>query len=357
MAAPANPPLAMWRDFALSMLSLVCGGLYPTLHPGSKDLTGKVAIVTGANSGIGRQIAMELLRQNAVVYLACRSTARAEEAISQITADIPDSADRAKTLLLDTSSLSSVNECAQAWKKEDRRIDILVHNAGISSTPADQPFTSDGMPTMYATTIVGSFLLTHHLEPYLSNEARIIFTSSPGQYAGDFTPEFSLSAVKNRLEPGFHTPSYALNSSGHSAHSPIYSNTKMMQVIFAKLLQKRWDAGAKVSGRLNNRVAHAFSPGFTMTPIFGKMTAQAFWNDPLYCVLKASTVLATDVSQGAATAVWLATTDDEAVVGQGAGGSFWEWMTRRLTKVDFMSLETLERFWIRWEADAGITWR
>lgn len=353
----AVPPQTLSRDLLLSLFSLACGRLYPPLHPPPKDLTGKVAIVTGANSGIGRHIASELVKQKATVYLACRNTARAEEAISQISSAIPDCADRIKSLLLDTSSLSSVRKCAESWKNEGSGIDILVHNAGISSIPTGQPFTSDGIPVIYATNLLGSFLLTHHLEPHLSNDARIIFTSSTGQYSGKFTPTFSLKAVKNQLEPGFHAPSAAVKAGGLAADSTMYSNTKAMQVVFAKLLQSRWDAEAKGDGRVNARAVHAFSPGFTMTPIFGKITPLTVWKDPIYWFLRTMTILATDVSQGAATAVWLATTDDEAVVGEGMGGRYWERMTRRLTRVDFMGTEMLDRFWVRWEADAGTLWR
>jgi NAD(P)-dependent dehydrogenase (short-subunit alcohol dehydrogenase family) len=356
MSSPADSHQALYHDMSLAMCSLACGRLYPTLHPPPVDLTGKVAIVTGGNSGIGCQIATELARQKATVYLACRNSAKAEEAISQIASAVPDCADRIKILSLDTSSLSSVRKCAETWKSGGLNIDILVHNAGIGSTPPGQPFTSDGFPVIYATNLLGSFALTQQLEPHLSNDARVIFTSSTGQYSGVFTPDFSLEAVRNQLEPGFHAPRAAVKANGVAADSAMYSNTKHMQVTFAKLLQNRWDAAAKEKGIVNNRIAHAFSPGFTMTPIFGKITSSAILKDPIYWFLKTSTVLATDVSQGAATAVWLATTDDEAVTGQGMGGKFWERMTRRVTGVDLMSPEKLARFWNRWESDAGTKW-
>ncbi|CAF9906091.1 hypothetical protein IMSHALPRED_004074 [Imshaugia aleurites] len=354
----------VYRDFVLSMLSLFCGRLYPTLRPPPADLTGKITVVTGANSGLGFQIALDLARQKATVFLACRNASKAQEAISRITSAVPDSVDRVKALSLDTSSPSSVRECAEGWKNTESKIDILFNNAGVPSSP-EQPFTVDGFPTTYATNFLGSFLLTQLLEPCLSNEARVIFTSSTGHYISDFTPTFSLEAVKNRLEPGFHAPKAAVRSNGSAADSTIYGNTKAMQIAFAKLLQSRWNAAAKASGRTNERVVHAFSPGFTQTPGLPKMTPLSIWKySPLqvwedrgFWLLGATTVLATDVSQGAATAVWLATTKDEAVAGEGMGGGYWERMTKRAATVDAMSTEMLERFWIRWEADAGITWR
>ena len=67
----------VYRDLLLSMLNAFCGRLYLTLYPPPVDLTGKTAIVTGANSGIGLQIALELVRQNATVYLVYRNASKA----------------------------------------------------------------------------------------------------------------------------------------------------------------------------------------------------------------------------------------------------------------------------------------
>ena len=357
MSAPTISRVKFYCDLLLSLLNLVFGRVYSKPLPPAADLTGKIAIVTGANSGIGLNIAIELVRNNAIVYLACRNASKAREAVFQIISAVPNSADRVETLLLDTSSLSSVRECAERWKKSKSSIDILIHNAGSPTTPHGQPFTVDGLPMLYATNLLGSFLLTNLLEPWLSHRARIIFTSSTGQYAGKFTSTFSLGTVKNRLEPGFHAPIAAVKADGIAADSALYSNTKAMQVAFAKLLYNRWNAVAKANGTRNQRVAHAFTPGFTMTPIFGKAKPCTIWEDPAIWVLKATLILATEVSWGAATGVWLATTEDEAVTGEGMGGGYWDRMTRRVAKVDLMSTEQLERFWIRWEADAGIVWK
>ena len=357
MSYPTISRVKFYCDLVLSLLNLVFGRVYSKPIPPAADLTGKIAIVTGGNSGIGLNIALELVRQNATVYLACRNASKAREAVSHIISAVPNSADRVETLLLDTSSFSSVRECAERWKKSKSTIDILIHNAGSPSTPNGQPFTVDGFPMLYATNLLGSFLLTNLLEPCLSHSARIIFTSSTGQYAGNFTPMFSLGTVKNRLEPGFHAPIAAVKADGTAKDSVLYSNTKAMQVAFAKLLYNRWESAAKANGTRNERIAHAFTPGFTMTPIFGKAMTRTIWEDPALWILKATTILATDVSWGAATGVWLATTEDEAVMGEGMGGGYWERMTRRVAKVDLMSTEQLERFWIRWEADAGIVWK
>lgn len=210
---------------------------------------------------------------------------------------------------------------------------------------------------MYTTNFLGSFLLTSLLENYLSPQARIIMTSSTGQYSGVFVPYFALERTQNRVEGGFHAPPSAVLAGKETAGAAFYVNTKAMQVAFAKLLQERFDRQAKLIGAKDRKLVHSFTPGFTMTPIIGKVAVRSLLEDPIWWVLQATTVLATHVGQGAATAVWLATTQDEDVVAEGKGGVFWDRMTRMVSKVDIIDWETLERMWVRWEADAAVEWR
>ena len=119
--------------------------LYPTLYPPPADLTSQNAIVTGANSGLGFQIALDFVRQNTTVYLACRNASKAQEAVSQIASAIPISVDSVKFVLIDTLSLASVRECTEGWKNAETKNDILVHNAGIPRAPG-QLLTLDGFP-------------------------------------------------------------------------------------------------------------------------------------------------------------------------------------------------------------------
>lgn len=354
MSAPAVSRL----DLILGMVTLALGRLFPTLKSPPVDLTGKIAIVTGANSGIGLQIALDLAKQGCTVYLACRNISKAQEAVSQIMSQVPESKPRVKSLLLDTSSLDSVCAFANDWETLNTTIDLLFHNAGAGFAPAAQPFSADGFPLLYATNMLGSFLLTYLLEPRLAPAARVIMTSSTGQYASAFTSDFSLSSVEKTHEPGFHVPVAKFKSPHAVPDGPAYNQTKGMQAVFAKLLQGHFDRKAAEAGVPSRRIAHAFTPGFTRSEFLGKAVDSGFFADPQMWVLKmCNAVLPTDVSQGAATGVWLACTDDEGVVGKGMGGGYWDRMTRRLSKVDMMSKDALERFWVRWEADAGLEWR
>ena len=347
-----------FRDLALAVAALALGRLYPTLKATPADLTGKVAIVTGGNSGIGLEIAHQLARKGCTVYLACRNISKAEAAVSGIESQVTGSSGRVKALVLDTSSLDSVRAFARNWETLNIKIDFLFHNAGIGTTPVGQEFTPDGFPLVYETNFLGSFLLTYLLEPHLAPGVRIILTSSTSQYTSSFTSNFSLGRVVGNLEPAFHVPAGAVKPKNPAPDSAVYTQTKAMQVAFAKLLQSHFDRKAAEAGLPSRRIAHAFSPGYTATPIFGQLAETGFFADPAFWVLKmTNTVLATDVSQGAATGVYLACSNDEAVVGEGAGGGYWHRMTRRISNIDMMNKDEVERFWVRWERDAGVEWR
>ena len=351
-------PLAVFRDSLRVTITLPTGGLLPKLQLPPADLTGKVAIVTGGNSGIGFAIALELARQGSTVYLACRTISKADEAVSQIESQVPASKGRVKSLTLDTSSLESVRAFARNWETVNTKIDLLFHNAGIGAPPAGQAMSTDGFPLVYATNVLGSFLLTHLLESHLSSTARVILTSSSGQYKAVFSSDFSLRSIKDDVEPGFHLSKGVTDVQKAAPTSNAYMQSKAMQVAFAKLLQNHFDRQSAEAGVKDRRIAHAYGPGLIATTIFQKFTRASFLADLLFSMLSQIIgVLGLDPSQGAVTAVWLASTKDEAVVGEGMGGGYWDRMSRWLSTIDVFSKEDLERFWVRWEADAGVQWR
>ena len=351
---------AIFIDSLRVTITLPIGSLLPKLKLPTVDLTGKVAIVTGGNSGIGLAIALELARQGSTVYLACRTVSKADEAISQIESQVPASKGRVKSLKLDTSSLDSVRAFARNWETtlDNTKIDFLFHNAGIGAHPAGQAMSPDGFPLVYATNFLGSFLLTYLLEPHLSSTARVIMTSSSGQYKAVLGTGFSLRSIKDAVEPGFHVAKGSTDPEKAASTSDAYMQTKAMQVAFAKLLQNHFDRKAAETGAPDRRIAHAYGPGLISTAIFDKFTRASFLADPLYAILNpAIGVLGLNASQGAVTGVWLATTKDEAVVGTGMGGGYWDRMSRWASSIDAFGKEDLERFWVRWEADAGVQWR
>lgn len=142
------------------------------------DLSGRVVVVTGANSGIGLATAEALGRKGAHVILACRSETRGREALERLRREDPKV--HARLEILDVSSLASIR--AFADRLQETKIDVLVHNAGV--LPDQRTMTADGFELTWATHVLGPFALTRQLLPRLraSDSARIITVTSGGMY-------------------------------------------------------------------------------------------------------------------------------------------------------------------------------
>jgi NAD(P)-dependent dehydrogenase (short-subunit alcohol dehydrogenase family) len=139
--------------------------------------TGKLAVVTGANSGIGLETARRLAGAGAQVVLAVRNPTKGAEAVADIRAGQPESKVSAEPL--DLSSLASVAGFTQAMAGQDRPIDILVNNAGIMAVPK-RAETADGYELQLGTNHLGHFALTGRLLPLLrrADAPRVVTLSS-----------------------------------------------------------------------------------------------------------------------------------------------------------------------------------
>ncbi|MFF0089373.1 oxidoreductase [Streptomyces canus] len=138
------------------------------------DQSGRVAVVTGANSGIGYVTARELARRGARVLLACRSEARGAGAGERLVAEVPGA--EVQFARLDLGDLSSVREFAAAYPHD--RLDLLINNAGVMALPYGT--TADGFETQFGTNHLGHFALTGLLLPTLleTPAARVVTVSS-----------------------------------------------------------------------------------------------------------------------------------------------------------------------------------
>jgi NAD(P)-dependent dehydrogenase (short-subunit alcohol dehydrogenase family) len=145
------------------------------------DLTGLRAVVTGANSGLGLQTALELARHGAFTTLACRNAERGQAAVDQVRAQLGAGPGTADLALLDLADLSSVRRFAESWHGP---LDILIDNAGIMATPYGT--TTDGFESQLGTNHLGHFALTGLLLPALreAGSARVVAVSSAGHRAG-----------------------------------------------------------------------------------------------------------------------------------------------------------------------------
>lgn len=117
------------------------------------DLSGKTAIVTGGNTGIGYEICLTLVKKNATVFIACRSSDRFQAAASKIEKETGKSV---TFLQLDLQDLKQVKSAAGIFVNRAMPLDILINNAGIMMHPFS--LSKDGIETQFATNHVGHFV-------------------------------------------------------------------------------------------------------------------------------------------------------------------------------------------------------
>nr|MDT0664944.1 SDR family NAD(P)-dependent oxidoreductase [Micromonospora sp. DSM 115978] len=146
------------------------------------DQTGRTAVVTGANTGIGFETARVLAERGSAVVLACRDTAKADAAAERIRHTAPHA--QLRTLELDLSSLTSVRTAAGKLTSDGQPLDLLVNNAGVMYTPFT--LTDDGFELQFATNHLGHFALTGLLLGQLTaaGAARVVTVSSMGHHSG-----------------------------------------------------------------------------------------------------------------------------------------------------------------------------
>ncbi|KAJ3518733.1 hypothetical protein NMY22_g13531 [Coprinellus aureogranulatus] len=175
------------------------------------DLTGKVMIVTGANTGVGKETAKALLAHNAKVYLATRSQEKAEKAIEDLKAE-PAKKGSSSSSTWETSSLGSSYQSSQRRLRthsKEQELHVLFNNAGVMAPPVDLLTTQD-YDLQFGTNVLGHFHFTKLLIPALLNgarsspdgKARVVTTSSSASYMGklDFDT-FKDSPKRRRLAP------------------------------------------------------------------------------------------------------------------------------------------------------------
>ncbi|KAK4058245.1 hypothetical protein OIO90_000402 [Microbotryomycetes sp. JL221] len=190
------------------------------------DLDGKVALVTGGNTGIGYHTCAELIRKGCRVYMACRSEQRARDAIERLSKDVPDSASKVAYLPFDLTELKSAKKAAETLKSKEQRLDIVICNAGIMAWPFE---LKNGIEIQFYNHL-GHFALVTELLSLLEKTAqepdshvRVVSVSSTGhQITG--TPDFSSTESVNRQ----------MTSTWHR-----YGQSKLSNILFANGLQKR----------------------------------------------------------------------------------------------------------------------
>lgn len=190
-----------------------------------RDLTGKLAIVTGSNCGIGMETARSLAFHGAHVVMACRNVSKAEEVIAVILKERPLAT--LETIELDLASLSSVKRFADEFKKRYRRLHILILNAGVFGLP--HTLTEDGFEMTFQVNHLAHFYLTRLLQDVLvpSSPARIVVLSSESHR---FCTLDARDVCEEHLSPTTASDYVAMFA---------YNKSKLCNVLFSNELDRR----------------------------------------------------------------------------------------------------------------------
>jgi len=215
-----------------------------------RDLEGRVAIVTGGNTGIGYETAKALAEMGATVVLACRDVAKGKAAAKAISADLPLSNEsNVKCLYLDLSKYESVDDFADAIIKIGLRVDILVNNAGVMMTPKYGTIEGTDIEYQFGVNHVGHFLLTLRLLDILEScNGRVVNVSS-------FAHWQAVYSHGNTIDRMIH--------SSPKEYSPVkaYGASKAANILFTRRLQQEFEEAH------SRATAYAVHPGVVNTDI------------------------------------------------------------------------------------------
>ena len=204
------------------------------------DQSGKIVIVTGANSGIGYEMALALAEKGAQVILACRNMDKGSAAVEKIRGE--HSGAKAELMQLDLSDLTSVRKFAHQFTEKYDQLDILINNAGVMMIP-DLQKTADGFEMQFGTNHLGHFALTGLLmKTILKTPGARVVTVSSGAHKFGGGVNFD-------------------NLNGEKSYSRVaaYGLSKISNLLFTYELQRKFEAKGV------DAMATAAHPGWTAT--------------------------------------------------------------------------------------------
>ncbi len=215
------------------------------------DQTGRRAIITGANSGIGFPAALELARRGADVVIASRDAARGQTAVARIRQTVPQAS--VSFSELDLASLASVRVFAERELARSVPLDLLINNAGVMAPPRRLE-TRDGFELQFGTNVLGHFALTAFLLPALERAAASTSKQNPRVVT-------IASIAHKRGAIRFTDLQY------HGGYSPMkaYGQSKLAGLMLAFELDRRLRGGGNTTSRILSVAAH---PGVANTNLF-----------------------------------------------------------------------------------------
>jgi protochlorophyllide reductase len=202
------------------------------------DLSGRVAVVTGANSGLGLETSAALAAHGATVVMASRNADRLQTAIAEVRRRTPDAS--VEPLTLDLASLAAIQDAAASLLGGHPEIDLLVDNAGVMAIPRSE--TVDGFEMQFGTNHLGHFALTGLLLPAMTRThgSRIVAVTSQARHIG----RINLDDLHGRKRYG---------------RWSAYSQSKLANLVFVLELDRRLRAAK------SETIAVAAHPGYAAT--------------------------------------------------------------------------------------------
>ena len=248
------------------------------------EMKGKICIITGSNSGIGKETALSLAKMGATVVMVVRDQERGEKARTEIVRQTGNNS--VDLMFCDLSSMDSIRRFAKEFKKKYDRLDVLINNAGALFNKRE--VTSEGFERTFAVNYLGPFLITHELLDLLKSSApsRIINVSS-GLAKNGMVDLDDLQSEKNYVGTKAYSP----------VRAPVYANTKLMLMMFTYELARR----LKGSGV----AANVLMPGFVATNL-GKNSGSISSS----IMFKMVRPMQVGAKKGAETSVYLASSDE-----------------------------------------------
>ncbi len=242
------------------------------------DQTGRTALVTGANSGLGLRTAEVLAARGAHVLLACRSPERAHQALERVLA----TGGKAETITLDLADLTSVRTAATQVRDHTDRLDVLVNNAGVMAVPLGR--TADGFERQFGTNHLGHAALSWLLMPLLraAPHPRVVTGTSALHRIGAIHP----------TDPNYRTRRYSAWGA--------YGQSKLANLLFTKELDRR---ARKAASGVTSVAAH---PGYAATELSANM-ARARRNPVLALGARIGDLVAQSTEMGALPQLYAAT--------------------------------------------------
>jgi NAD(P)-dependent dehydrogenase (short-subunit alcohol dehydrogenase family) len=236
------------------------------------DLTGKVIVITGANSGLGLESSKMLAGKGATIVMACRNMRKAEKAKAEVLAENPNA--KLDVMQLDNASLASVKAFADAFQAKYDRLDVLLNNAGVMAIPRTE--SEDGFEMQLGVNHLGHFALVGQLLDVLTKtpNSRIHNTSSSAAFTGSINLD-DLMGEKSYSRWG------------------AYGQSKLANAAFATELDRRLKAAG------HDTISNSSHPGLVMTNLQTNsldMSGAPFTERVLYRLI--SPLVAQDISIG-----------------------------------------------------------